>query len=289
MAGVAARTSASRRGGIRPGSWLRYAVLIALTLVFLIPFYLLVRNALSTEQQITNVDGWTWFPTNPQWGNVSEVFDSSSVPLARSMLNSLFIAVTQTVGVLIVSGMAGYGLARSPVRYANAVFYVVLATLLIPAAVTFVPTFVMVSSLGWVSTLRGLIIPGLFQALATFLFRQYFLGFPKELEEAAQIDGAGPWRTFWRIVVPNSAGFAAAVATITFIGSWNAFLWPLVIGQDQSSWTVQIALSTYVTAQSVNLHGMFMAAIVSMVPLLLMFLFLQRWIVAGVEQTGINE
>ncbi|AKU17202.1 carbohydrate ABC transporter permease [Luteipulveratus mongoliensis] len=278
-----------RRRGVRPGSVVRYAVLAALALIFLVPFYLLVRNALSTEQEITRIDGWTWFPSSPQWGNLSEVFDSTSVPLARSMVNSLLIAVTQTVGVLIVSGMAGYGLARSTVRYANAVFYIVLATLLIPAAVTFVPTFVMVSSLGWVSTLRGLIVPGLFQALATFLFRQYFLGFPKELEEAAQIDGAGPWKTFWRIVVPNSWGFAAAVATITFIGSWNAFLWPLVIGQDQSSWTVQIALSTYVTAQSVNLHGMFMAAIVSMVPLLLMFLFLQRWIVAGVEQTGINE
>lgn len=278
-----------RRRPLGPGRIVRYAVLLALALVFLVPFYLLVRNALSTEPEITRIDGWTWFPARPQWSNLTAVFDDSSVPLARGMLNSLFIAVTQTVGVLVISGMAGYGLARSTVRYANAVFYVVLATLLIPAAVTFVPMFVMVSSLGWVSTLRGLIVPGLFQALATFLFRQYFLGFPVELEEAAAIDGAGPWKTFWRIVVPNSWGFAAAVATITFIGSWNAFLWPLVIGQDQSSWTVQIALSTYVTAQSVNLHGMFTAAIISMLPLLLMFLFLQRWIVAGVEQTGINE
>ena len=156
------------------------------------------------------------------------------------------------------------------------------------AAVTFVPSFVLVSTLGWVSTLRGLIVPGLFQALATFLFRQFFLSFPKEIEEAAFIDGLGYWGTFWRVVVPNSAGFAAAIATITFIGSWNAFLWPLVIAQDQSAWTVQIALSTFLTAQSVNLSELFMAALVAILPLVLMFVFLQRWIVEGVERTGIG-
>jgi multiple sugar transport system permease protein len=208
--------------------------------------------------------------------------------MARSLVNSALIAVTQTVGVLVVSGLAGYGLARIPYRWSNAVFYTITATLLIPAAVTFVPSFVLVSTLGWISTLRGLIIPGLFQALATFLFRQFFLGFPKEIEEAAFIDGLGYWGTFWKIVLPNSLGFVAAIGTITFIGSWNAFLWPLVIGRDQESWTVQIALSTFLTAQSVQVSQLFMAALVAIVPLLLMFLFLQRWIVEGVERTGIG-
>ncbi|MEO8828402.1 carbohydrate ABC transporter permease [Lapillicoccus sp.] len=272
----------------KAGSGLRYVVLIVGTVLFLIPFYLLLRNGLSTETDITSPD-WKLFPTALQWGNISELFSDPSVPMARSLLNSAVIAVTQTVLVLVVSAMAGYGLARIPYRWSNVVLYSVVATLLIPAAVTFVPSFVLVSTLGWVSTLRGLIVPGLFQAFATFLFRQYFLGFPKEIEDAARIDGLGYLGTFWRVVMPNSLGFVAAIGTITFIGSWNAFLWPLVIGQDQSSWTVQIALSTFLTQQTSNLHQLFIAAVISILPLVVMFVFLQRWIVEGVERSGINE
>lgn len=265
----------------------RLAVLAAGALLFLLPFYLLFRNALMTEPQIT-APRWSFLPPTWEWGNLRLLFTDPAVPMARALVNSIAISVTQTLGVLVVSGLAGYGLARIPYRWRNVVFLAVTGSLLIPAAVTFVPSFVLVSTLGWVSTLRGLIIPGLFQALATFLFRQFYLGFPKEIEEAAFIDGLGHWGTFWRIVVPNSYGFAAAIGTITFIGSWNAFLWPLVIAQDQEAWTVQIALSTFLTAQSVNLAELFMAALVAILPLLLMFLFLQRWIVEGVERTGIG-
>jgi multiple sugar transport system permease protein len=272
----------------RIGTTARYVALVLGAVLFLVPFYLVLRNGLSAESDITAPD-WQLFPKTLQWGNIGELFSDPAVPMTRSLVNSVAISVTQTVGVLILSGLAGYGLARIPYRHANAVFYLILTTLLIPAAVTFVPSFVLVSTLGWVSTLRGLIIPGLFQAFATFLFRQYFLGFPREIEEAARLDGLGYWGTFWRVVVPNSTGFIAAIGTITFIGTWNAFLWPLVIGQDQSSWTVQIALSTFLTAQSINLHELFVAAAIAVAPLMVMFLFLQRWIVEGVERSGIND
>jgi multiple sugar transport system permease protein len=272
----------------KTGAAIRYVVLAVGAILFLLPFYLLVRNGLSTEQDITS-PSWKLFPSSLQWTNITELFNDPAVPMVRSLINSLVIAVVQTIGVLAISGLAGYGLARIPFRYANAVFYFIVATLLIPAAVTFVPSFVLVSSLGWVSTLRGLIIPGLFQAFATFLFRQYFLNFPRELEEAAQLDGTGYWGTFWRVVVPNSKGFVAAIGTITFIGSWNAFLWPLVIAPDQNSWTVQIALSTFLTAQTINLPQLFIAATIAILPLVVMFVFLQRWIVEGVERSGISE
>ncbi|MGW7412812.1 carbohydrate ABC transporter permease [Streptomyces sp. NPDC054863] len=273
---------------VRVGRALRIALLVALALLFLVPFYLLVRNGLATDAEITSPE-WTFFPSTLRWGNVTELFGDTAVPFAHSLLNSALIAVATTLGTLFTASLAGYGLARIPYRHSNKVFYAILGTLMVPAAVTFVPSFVLVSSLGWISTLRGLIIPTLFSAFACFVFRQYFLGFPRELEDAAHVDGLGHWRTYWRIVVPNSTPVFAAVAAIVFIGAWNAFLWPLVIGQDQRSWTVQVALSTLNTAQTVNLHELFVAAAVSILPLVLVFLFFQRWIVAGVERSGIDD
>ncbi|MEU5042433.1 carbohydrate ABC transporter permease [Streptomyces griseorubiginosus] len=277
-----------RRGkgrGVFGNTGLYIAVGVAAVL-FLIPFYLIFRNALSTDLEITG-ENWKVLPSF-QWGNISELFNDPTVEFGRSMVNSLVVAVSSTLGTLLVCSLAGYGLARIPYKHANKVFYAVLATLMVPTAVTFVPSFVLVSSLGWVDTYRGLIIPGLFSGFTCFLFRQYFLGFPKELEEAARVDGLGYWGAYWRIVVPNSLNFFAAIATITFIGAWNSFLWPLVMGQDPSSWTVQIALSSFMTNQTVNFHLIFMAAAISILPLIFVFLFLQRWLVQGIAQTGIK-
>lgn len=267
---------------------LRYLALSMAAVLFLIPFYLVLRNGLATEQEIT-AQQWTFWPSEIHWENFGALFDNPSVPIVRSMLNSLVVAVLQTAGQLLLCGLAGYGLARIPYRYANVVLYLVVATLMIPAAVTFVPTFVVVSTLGWVSDLRGLVIPGLFSGFTAFLFRQYFLNFPRELEEAARIDGLGHWGTYWRVVVPNSKGFFAALGVIAFVTSWNQFLWPLVIAQDQDSWTVQVALSTFLTAQSVEVTQLFLAAVISITPLVIVFVALQRLLVRGVTETGIKE
>jgi multiple sugar transport system permease protein len=281
------RTRRSRRGGGVMSSTGLYVATGIAGFFFLVPFYLLIRNALSTDAEITG-ENWKFFPTDIQWGNISELFTDETVPFARSLWNSAVVATLHTVGVLLVCSLAGYALARIPYKHANKVFYAVLGTLMVPTAVTFVPSFVLVSSLGWVDTYRGLIIPGLFSGFTCFLFRQYFLGFPKELEEAARVDGLGYWGAYWRIVVPNSLNFFAAMATITFINGWNSFLWPLVIGQDPGSWTVQVALSNYMTNQTVIFHLIFMATAMSILPLVFVFLFLQRWLVQGIAQTGIK-
>jgi multiple sugar transport system permease protein len=283
----ATKPAKAKRGGGVMGSTGLYIATGVAALLFLIPFYLIVRNALMTDPEITG-ETWKWFPTSIQWGNITEPFDDVTVDFAQSLWNSVVVAVLHTAGILLICSMAGYGLARIPYKHANKVFYAVLVTLMVPTAVTFVPSFVLVSSLGWVDSYRGLIIPGLFSGFTCFLFRQYFLGFPKELEEAARVDGLGYWGAYWRIVVPNSLNFFAAIATITFISAWNSFLWPLVIGQDPSSWTVQIALSSFMTNQTVNFHLIFMATAISILPLVFVFLFLQRWLVQGIAQTGIK-
>jgi len=271
----------------RTASALAYLTLTISALLFLLPFYLLLRNGLDTDQDITGPT-WTFFPTHLHWENFSELFGDQNVPFLHSMLVSCTIAVLQTAGILLLCSLAGYGLARIPHPHANKVFYLILASLMIPSAVTFVPSFVLVSSLGWVSSLRGLVVPGLFSAFTVFLFRQYFLGFPRELEEAARVDGLGYWSAFWRIVVPNSKPIFAALAVISFFSSWNAFLWPLVIGQDSNTWTVQVALSTFLTAQTINIHELFLAALIAIVPLLFVFAFLQRFLVQGVASSGIK-
>jgi multiple sugar transport system permease protein len=266
---------------------LRYLALIISAVLFLLPFYLIVRNALAKDTDIT-APGWKLFPKQLHWENFAELFTDPSVNIVRALANSAIIAVLQTAGILLLCSMAGYGLARIPYRWANPIFYATLVTLMIPPAVTFIPSFIIVSQLHWVDTYQGIIVPVLFSGFTTFLFRQYFLNFPRSLEEAARVDGLGYWGAFWRVVVPNSGAFFAAIAVITFIASWNAFLWPLVIGQDSSMWTVQVALSTFLTAQTINLHELFLAAAVSIAPLVLVFVFLQRYLVQGVAETGIK-
>ena len=266
---------------------LRHLLLALLAVLFLVPFYVLLRNAFATPQELAAAR-WVWIPSEISTESLRELFANDNVQMARSLLNSLIVAVVQTVGVVVISAMAAYGLARIPSRWSRLVLVLTVLTLMVPAAVTFVPSFVMVSSLGWISSLRGLIVPGLFSAFATFLLRQHFIAFPRELEEAAALDGAGVWRTFWRVVMPNAYGICAAVGTIIFIGSWNAFLWPLLIGQDRSYRTVQVSLSQFMTSQRVDLPQLFIGAAVAIVPVLLIFIFLQRYLVQGVEQSGID-
>ena len=269
------------------GQLARYALLIVLAVLFLFPFYLIVRNALMTQAEITSFE-WSWWPASPQWENLRTLFNNREAPMGTGLRNSAIIAGVNLVLQTLFASMAGYALARIPVRGRDAVFFVLLSTLMIPSAVTFVPTYVIVAHLGGVNTLWGIIVPGLFNVFATFLFRQFYLDFPIEIEEAGRLDGLGYFGVYWSLLLPNSRGIMAALGILSFIYSWNAFLWPLVIGQDASSWTVQIVLSTFLTAQTIDLPMLFMGAAVCAAPLVVVFLIMQRFIVEGVRLSGIK-
>lgn len=270
----------------RGGTILRYVVASILALIFLIPFYTMIKVALSTNEDIYSRT-FVWWPSDPQWNRVTEVLSDPN--FLDAIRNSAIMAVVQTSLTILIAALAAYALARIPSRAAKPMFYLVITILLVPATTAFVPNFIIVASLGWIGTLRGLIIPGLFSAFNVFLLRQFYMGFPKEIEEAAHIDGAGYFTTFFRIVFPNTLPFASALTVLGLIGSWNAFLWPLVVaGSGQAGMTVQIYLSSFLTAQTFDYGTLFMAATLSLVPVLIIFFFLQRYLAAGVAATGLK-
>jgi multiple sugar transport system permease protein len=266
---------------------LRSVILILLAIVFLFPFYLIARNALMTQAEITSFE-WSWWPAVPQWDNVQALFNDPAAPMGSGLRNSLFIALFNLVFQTLFASMAGYALARIPAVGRSFVFFIILSTLMVPSAVTFVPSYVVVANLGMVNTVWGIVIPGLFSAFAVFLFRQFYLDFPVEIEEAGRLDGLGYMGIFWRLLLPNSTGILIALGVLSFINSWNAFLWPLVVGRSPSSWTVQVVLSTFLTAQTINLPMLFMGAAIGALPLVIVFLIMQRYIVEGVRLSGIK-
>lgn len=286
--GELVRPAGARTNGLR---WamlaIRYMLLIALTVVFMFPFYLIIRNALMTQPEITAFD-WVWWPAEMQWSNFTNLFANAEIDMATGLRNSAIIAIVNLVFQTLFASMAGYALARIPFRGKGIFFATILLTLMVPSAVTFVPTYVVVANLGGVNTLWGIVVPGLFSAFATFLFRQFYLEFPSEIEEAARLDGNSYFGVYWRMVLPNSIGIMAALGVLSFIGSWNAFLWPVIIGQSNDSQTVQVVLSSFLTAQTINLPALFAGAAVGAAPLVIVFLLMQRYIVQGVRMSGIK-
>lgn len=268
------------------GTALRYTVLIALSIAFLLPFYVIARNAFSSQPQIT-APVWRWLPDRMDSTNLSSLLNNRNLGILKALANSALVSIVQTFATVVISLLAGWGLAAYRNRASRFLLGVTIFTLMVPTAATFIPMFVITAQFGWIDSYRGLIIPGMFSAFATYLFRQSFLEFPTELTDAAAIDGANPWTSFWRIVMPNSMGAVGAVGTITFIGAWNAFLWPLLVARD-STRTVQVALSQFMTSQGVRYPELFMGALVTIIPVVGVFLFLQRYLVQGLVTSGLR-
>lgn len=270
------------------GTALTYLAIGVAAALFLAPFYFMLRAALMSGRQITDLD-WHWLPAPFTLQGFKDVFDDPSVPMGHALWNSFLIAIVTAPVSTMLGSMAGYALARIPVPGRGVVMTFVVVTLMIPTSATFVPTFVLVSAMGGVDTQWGVIAPGLFNAFSVLLFRNFYLKFPQEIEEAGRLDGLGHLGVYWRVALPNSGAMLASLGALSFLESWNAFLWPLVIGQDPESWTAQIALSTFLTSQTVNLPALFAGAVVTILPLVAVFLVAQRHIVQGIAATGMKD
>ena len=274
----------NRPGHILHG--LKIIVLFILSLLFLLPFYVIFCNAFTSSDAFVSSD-WQWLPDNLDFSVLRDLSSDTDLNLPGAMIHSAIQAVGQTALTVFVSFMAGYGLARYRNKAATVMLRLTVLTLMAPTAVTFVPSFIMTTRFGWIDSYRGLIIPMMFSAFATYMFRQSLLEFPRELEEASNLDGANPWTTMWRIVVPNSKGIIAAVSTITFIGAWNSFLWPLLVARENTT-TMQLTLSRVMTSQGVEYSELFAGALAAIVPVVFVFLVLQRYLVQGLETSGMD-
>lgn len=228
----------------------------------------------------------TAIPHELRWQNYSDVF--SQVPFGRYLLNSLLVATVVTAVALLFHSMAAYSLARLRFPGRDKIFLAILMTLMVPFTVIAVPLFIIVDWLGWVDTYQGLIVPMIPHAFGIFLLRQFYLSVPRELEEAAIIDGASLVKVYWHIILPLSRPVLAALGVFFFLANWNNFLWPLIVTQDQHLWVVQLGIQQF-TGQHASHYNLIMAAsTVAALPTLILFFVLQRRLVEGIKLTGLK-
>jgi multiple sugar transport system permease protein len=269
----------------RRATWV-YVVLGLGLLATLTPFLWMLLGSFKPEAELQRVPP-TWWPQAPGLQNYRELFDRLDFP--RFFANSLVVAVTVTLGNLVFCSMLGYALAKLEFAGKRVLFGLVLGMLMVPGVVTFVPLFVLISNLGMVNTFPGLILPFLATPLGVFLMRQFISGLPDELLEAARIDGAGEWRIFSRVIMPLCGPPLATLGILTFLGSWNNFLWPLVVAQSEDKYTLPVALALYSVGQNATRYGLLMAgSVVVILPVILLFVLLQRYFVQGIATTGIK-
>jgi multiple sugar transport system permease protein len=277
-----------RRFGGRSGSrkWWIYAALVLAVAATLLPFVWMLLSSFKTQGEILR-DPTGFWPADPTMSNYAKWFNE--INIQKFFFNSLLVAVVTVIGNLIFCSMVGYALAKMDFPGKRVLFTLVMITLMTPGVVTFVPLFVMISKMGLVDTFPALFLPFLVTPLGVFLMRQFMLGIPNSLLEAARIDGAGEIRTFASVVMPLCGPPLATLGIFTFLGSWNNFLWPLVAAQSEDKYTLPVALSLYSTGQDATNYGLLLAGSVLVVgPIVLLFVCLQRFFVQSVAAAGIK-
>lgn len=267
-------------------SVLKHIVIYALAFITLAPFVWMILTSLKDMSEIF-VYPPLWFPTEFRFDNYSKAFEAA--PFGRYYFNSIFIAVTVTFGQLVTCSMAAFAFARLQFPGRNILFYLFLGTMMIPYNVTMIPSFLVLYWLGWIDTYYALIVPGLASAFGTFLLRQFFITIPKELEEAAYIDGATKLQVLRTIIVPLAKPALATLAVFTFMGVFNDFIWALIVINSEDMQTVQLGLAIFRDRYLTQWDLLMAGSVTAVLPILIVFFFAQKYFIQGITLSGLKE
>ncbi len=267
---------------------LLYVILIAGAGVMILPFVWMASSACKPSSEINTVPV-TWLPQNVSClQNINDLYNTAE-GLNRDFLNSAIVTVARTLGQLVTCSLAAYGFARFKFPGRNVIFILCLGLLLVPFQAILIPEFLLIRSLGWRNTFQALIVPGMFSAFALFLLRQAFLQIPLELEEAATIDGANPLQILWSITLPLSVPALAAFAVITVQAAWNDFLYPLVVANSENTRVVTIGIALLQGQRDTPWNLLMMGSLIATLPMLILFVLLQRYFIEGVSMSGVKR
>lgn len=277
----------SRRRPVSPRRIALWAGLIALTCVFGLPLVYMLGTAFKTPAESISSD-FHLLPRDPTLGAFQHILGDDSVPVLRWVGNSLLVAVAHSALTVVLAVLASYALARMRFRGRSLIMAMVLATMFVPAVVMLIPHFLIVNSLGWLNSYAALIIPGAAGAFGVFFLRQFFIAIPTELEEASIVDGCTQWSTFTRVMLPLARPAVATLIVLSFLGSWNDYLWPVFVMFSSEMQTLPSGLRLLQAENGTRYDVMMAGAVIASVPVLALYVVAQRWIIEGVSTSGIK-
>lgn len=266
-------------------SILIHSILITGSIAMILPFIWMLSTSLKTATEVLKMPP-IWIPTSWKFSNYIEAWNAQ--PFARYFVNTIFIAVATTIGQLLTSALAAFAFVYFKFPYKNTIFMLFLGTMMIPAQALLVPNYILLSKLHWIDTYLALIVPWLGSVFGIFFLRQFFLTMPKELYEAAIIDGCSKLKFFFKILLPLSIPPLVTIGIFTFLGSWNTFLWPLIVTNSVELRTIQVGLSYFSQAEGTKWELLMAASTFCVLPLIIGYFFAQKQFIQGIARTGMK-
>lgn len=265
-----------------------YTLLFAGCIITLVPFIWTILASFKSHAEIINPTNQTFFPREFSAENYATILNDTSLPLARFYLNSTFIALTNVVTQTFTSALFGYVFAKFNFRFKRALFWYILATMMIPFQLTMIPSYLILLKFDLTNNLLGMVAFSWFSAFGIFLMRQFMSTIPDELLDAARVDGANEWQIFVRIVLPQTLAAMATYGVLVFISNWNAYLWPLIVLRDVDVRTLPIILTWYNDRHTADLGLQMAASVLIVMPILVIYIFMNRWVVRGFALSGLK-